>query len=99
MRIVPLSGSDVFRTLLAAVRGGDTFMPLLADRDLSHNGVEVDFFGERARMAAGPAALAVATGAALYPVYDPLRADGPGRARHRDHLARAGAGAGGPASR
>jgi lauroyl/myristoyl acyltransferase len=68
MRIVPLSGSEVFRTLLAAVREGGTFMPLLADRDLSNNGVEVDFFGERARMAAGPAALAVATGAALYPV-------------------------------
>jgi phosphatidylinositol dimannoside acyltransferase len=75
MRIVPLSGSEVFRTLLAAVRAGGAFMPLLADRDLSSNGVEVDFFGERARMAAGPAALAVATGAALYPVsihYEPV---------------------------
>ncbi len=81
MRIIPLSGSDVFRTLLAAVRGGDTFMPLLADRDLSHNGVEVDFFGERARMAAGPAALAVATGAALYPLtihYEPMDRGGHG---------------------
>jgi phosphatidylinositol dimannoside acyltransferase len=68
MRIVPLSGSEVFRSLLAALREPGTFMPLLADRDLSDNGVEVDFFGERARMAAGPAALALATGAALYPV-------------------------------
>lgn len=68
MRIVPLTGSDVFRTLLVAVRGGGAFMPLLADRDLSRGGVEVTFFGEPARMAAGPAALAVATGAALYPV-------------------------------
>jgi lauroyl/myristoyl acyltransferase len=68
MRIVPLTGADVFRTLLVAVRGGGVFMPLLADRDLSSNGVEVEFFGERARMAAGPAALAVATGAALFPV-------------------------------
>jgi phosphatidylinositol dimannoside acyltransferase len=68
MRIVPLTGSEVFRTLLAALREPGTFMPLLADRDLSDNGVEVDFFGERARMAAGPAALALATGAALYPV-------------------------------
>jgi KDO2-lipid IV(A) lauroyltransferase len=75
MRIVPLSGNDVFRSLLVALREPGTFMPLLADRDLSHNGVEVDFFGERARMAAGPAALALATGAALYPVsitYDAL---------------------------
>jgi lauroyl/myristoyl acyltransferase len=80
MRIVPLSGSEVFRSLLAALREPGTFMPLLADRDLSHNGVEVDFFGERARMAAGPAALALATGAALHPVsitYEPL-----GRKRH-----------------
>jgi lauroyl/myristoyl acyltransferase len=80
MRIVPLTGSDVFRTLLTAVRAGGTFMPLLADRDLSNNGVVVDFFGEPARMAAGPAALAVATGAALFPVsihYEEL-----GRGRH-----------------
>jgi lauroyl/myristoyl acyltransferase len=68
LRIVPLSGSEVFRTLLIALREPGTFMPLLADRDLSNNGVEVDFFGERARMAAGPAALALATGAALHPV-------------------------------
>jgi lauroyl/myristoyl acyltransferase len=68
MRIVPLSGSEVFRTLLAAAREPGAFLPLLADRDLSNNGVEVAFFGEPARMAAGPAALAVATGAALFPV-------------------------------
>lgn len=68
MRIVPLSGSEVFRTLLTAAREPGTFMPLLADRDLSNNGVEVQLFGEPARMAAGPAALALATGAALFPV-------------------------------
>jgi phosphatidylinositol dimannoside acyltransferase len=75
MRIVPLTGSEVFRTLLVAAREPGTFMPLLADRDLSDNGVEVVFFGEPARMAAGPAALALATGAALFPVsihYEPL---------------------------
>lgn len=82
MRIVPLSGAEVFRTLLTALREPGTFMPLLADRDLSNNGVEVQFFGQPARMAAGPAALALATGAALYPVsihYEPLAR---GRARH-----------------
>jgi lauroyl/myristoyl acyltransferase len=81
MRIVPLTGPNVFRTLLVAVRAGGAFMPLLADRDLSNNGVEVSFFGEPARMAAGPAALAVATGAALYPVsihYEPRPAGGHG---------------------
>jgi lauroyl/myristoyl acyltransferase len=40
---------------------------MLADRDLSDTGVEVDFFGEKALMAAGPAVLAVRTGAALMP--------------------------------
>ena len=41
---------------------------LLADRDLSRTGVEVDFFGEPTRMPAGPALLAATTGAALLPV-------------------------------
>ena len=43
-------------------------MPLLADRDLTARGIEVDLCGHRSRMAAGPAALALATGAALHPV-------------------------------
>ena len=54
---------ELARTLSA---GG--FVPLLADRDLSASGVEVTFFGERTRFPAGPAALAVDTGAALVPV-------------------------------
>jgi phosphatidylinositol dimannoside acyltransferase len=41
---------------------------LVADRDLSSTAVEVDFFGEKALMPAGPAALALQTGAALMPV-------------------------------
>lgn len=40
---------------------------LVSDRDLSRRGIEVDFFDGRARMAAGPAAVAAATGAALIP--------------------------------
>lgn len=38
---------------------------LVSDRDLSRNGVEVQFFGETARMPGGPALLAATTGAAL----------------------------------
>lgn len=38
---------------------------LLADRDIAGDGVEVDFFGERTTMPAGPAVLALRTGAAL----------------------------------
>jgi phosphatidylinositol dimannoside acyltransferase len=41
---------------------------LLGDRDLSRNGVEVEFFGGRTRMPAGPAILAIRTGAPLFAV-------------------------------
>lgn len=41
---------------------------LVADRDLSRNGVPVQFFGEPTRMPGGPAMLAATTGAALLPV-------------------------------
>jgi len=67
MEILTLGGGDVFRTLTRRLRDGG-FVPLLADRDLTSSGVEVTFFGEPARMAAGPAALAELTGAALVPV-------------------------------
>jgi lauroyl/myristoyl acyltransferase len=40
---------------------------LVSDRDLSRRGIDVTFFEARTRMAAGPAALAVSTGAALMP--------------------------------
>jgi KDO2-lipid IV(A) lauroyltransferase len=49
-------------------------VPLLADRDLTDGGVEVELFGHPARMAVGPAALALHTGAALFTVgihYEP----------------------------
>jgi KDO2-lipid IV(A) lauroyltransferase len=67
MRILPLTGgSDVFRELTKACRSG-ALVALLADRDLTRGGIEVDFCGQKARMAVGPAALAVNTGAALHP--------------------------------
>jgi lauroyl/myristoyl acyltransferase len=75
MRVIPLTGgSDVFRELITACRSG-ALVALLADRDLTHGGVEVDFCGQRARMAVGPAALAVNTGATVFPCmihYEPL---------------------------
>ena len=40
---------------------------LVSDRDLSRRGVDVSFFDAPARMAAGPAMLALTTGAALVP--------------------------------
>lgn len=66
MTILPLTGGDdPFAGLVAAVERGD-FVALAADRDLTRGGVEVEFFGRRARMAKGPAALALRTGAALF---------------------------------
>jgi lauroyl/myristoyl acyltransferase len=83
MRVLPLTGADgsVFGTLLRTLRDGG-FVPLLADRDLTEHGVPVRLFGAAARVAGGPAGLALATGAALHPVsirYE--RLPGPG-ARH-----------------
>ena len=68
MRIIPLDrGSDVFRELVRTAQRGRVLIPLLADRDLTSRGLEVDFLGERARVAVGPAALSIATGAMLVP--------------------------------
>ena len=66
MTIFALTGDgDVFRGLVRAARAGAGLLPLLADRDLTAKGVEVDFLGERARFDAGPAALSISTGAPL----------------------------------
>ena len=69
MEILPLTGGagDVFTTLAARLRE-PRLVPLLADRDLSRRGIDVTLFGDAARMPAGPAALALRTGAALVPV-------------------------------
>jgi KDO2-lipid IV(A) lauroyltransferase len=65
MEVLPLTGgANAFGVLAQRLRAG-RMVCLLCDRDLTESGVEVDFFGEKARMAAGPAALAVQTGASL----------------------------------
>lgn len=59
MEIVPLAkGTNVFGQLRTRARENRRSVALLADRDLTKNGVEVDLVGHRARLAAGPAALA-----------------------------------------
>ncbi|MFI5035819.1 MAG: phosphatidylinositol mannoside acyltransferase [Acidimicrobiales bacterium] len=50
--------------LLTALNAGG-LVGLLCDRDLQGNGLEVDFFGRRVTMPAGPATLALRTGATL----------------------------------
>lgn len=68
MEVLPTTGGpNPFGTLARRLRDGKLIC-LVADRDLSDTGVEVDFFGEKALLPAGPAALAVQTGAALMPV-------------------------------
>jgi len=67
-------GAQRFGILAQRLRAGG-LVCLPADRDITGAGIEVDFFGEKARMMAGPAALAVQTGAALMPVT--LWYDGP----------------------
>jgi lauroyl/myristoyl acyltransferase len=68
MEVIPLTGGErpPYDVLAERLRAGGTLC-LLADRDLTSSGIEVDFFGARARMPAGPAALAHDTGAALLP--------------------------------
>ncbi|MFC9287465.1 phosphatidylinositol mannoside acyltransferase [Streptomyces sp. NPDC057052] len=67
MEVLPHNGGSAFGTLARRLRDGG-LVCLVADRDLSASGVEVDFFGATARMPAGPALLAQQTGALLLPV-------------------------------
>ncbi|MFE5208197.1 phosphatidylinositol mannoside acyltransferase [Streptomyces sp. NPDC056600] len=67
MEVLPHTGGSAFGALARRLRKGG-MVCLVADRDLSASGVEVDFFGEKARMPAGPAILAQQTGALLLPV-------------------------------
>ena len=67
MEVLPLTGGvSPFGTLVQRLRAGG-LLCLVSDRDLKESGVEVQMFGETARIAA-TAALAVHTGAALLPV-------------------------------
>ncbi|GGG08819.1 phosphatidylinositol mannoside acyltransferase [Rhodococcoides trifolii] len=68
--IFPLSGGEKppFPELAARLRANKVVC-LLGERDLAKHGVPVTFFGEPTRMPAGPARLAIDTGAALLPVH------------------------------
>jgi KDO2-lipid IV(A) lauroyltransferase len=75
--VIPLSGGEQppFQLLSERLRDNKVVC-LMAERDLTRTGVQVDFFGEATRMPAGSAKLAITTGAALLPVhcwYEPDR--------------------------
>ena len=77
MEVLALTGGPrpPYDVLAERLHAGGTLC-LLADRDLSARGVDVLFFGERARMPAGPASLALQTGAVLLPVTLAFSRDG-----------------------
>lgn len=76
MNVVPL-GPSAAKEVLGALKRND-IVCLLCDRDIQRTGVEVEFFGERTTIPAGPATLALRTGAPLLPtaVYFTDRTDG-----------------------
>ena len=75
--VVPLSGGErsPFDVLCDRLRDNGVVC-LMADRDLTSTGVQVDFFGEPTRLPAGPARLALQTGAALFPAHCWFEGDG-----------------------
>ena len=69
MEVIPLTGAQRAPLDVLAEKAQQGYaVALLADRDLSRRGIEVEFFGGRTRMPAGPALLALRTGAPLYAV-------------------------------
>ncbi len=69
MEVLPLTGGPrpPYDVLVERLEAGRTLC-LLGDRDLTPRGVDVSFFGAATRMPAGPASLALRTGARLLPV-------------------------------
>lgn len=74
MEALPLDGR-VMGTLASRLREGK-LVALIADRDLSRSGIDVEFFDGTARMPAGPALLAIRTGADLITAYVSYTASG-----------------------
>lgn len=67
MNVVPHGDPDVIRSLARTLNTGG-LVALLGDRDVGRNGVDVQMFGETARIPGGPALLSMLTGAPLHPV-------------------------------
>jgi KDO2-lipid IV(A) lauroyltransferase len=75
--VVPV-GAEAGPALMSALRG-NRFVGLVCDRDIAGGGVEVELFGERTTMPAGPVTMALRTGAPLLPAA--VYFDGPDRHR------------------
>ena len=81
--VLPLSGGNrpPFEVLCDRLRD-NRVVCLMAERDLTRTGDQVEFFGEPTRMPAGPAKLAIETGAALLPAHCWFEDDGWGFSLH-----------------
>jgi len=67
VEIVPLTEDRQAGAILAQMLAENWIVALVADRDLSGRGVEVEMFGRTRRLPAGPALLSLSTGAPLLP--------------------------------
>ena len=65
MQVVPVGLGAAMASIKALRSNG--VLCLLCDRDIGTGGVEVEFFGERTKLPAGPATLALRTGAPILP--------------------------------
>jgi KDO2-lipid IV(A) lauroyltransferase len=67
MEVLPLTGGRSASAVLRERLTAGVIVPLVADRDLSASGIPVTFFGETAKVPAGPAMLAALTDSYLCP--------------------------------
>jgi KDO2-lipid IV(A) lauroyltransferase len=74
MEVVPTGGDAAARVVSAL--GENRIVCLVSDRDLSGDGVDVEFFGEHTTLPGGPALLALRAQAPLIPVVVYFRARG-----------------------
>jgi len=74
MEVVPLDANA--GTAAARALKANRVLSLLSDRDVAGGGVEVEFFGERTTLPAGPATLALRSGAPLVPATTYFDGDG-----------------------
>jgi lauroyl/myristoyl acyltransferase len=65
MTVIPL-GPEAGKQVMGALRRNE-LAGLLCDRDIAGGGIEVEFFGERTTLPAGPITLALRTGAPVVP--------------------------------
>ncbi len=70
-----ISRGSAAREVLRILHRGET-VGILLDVDMKEQGIFVDFMGRPASTAAGPAAFALHTGAAVVPVFDSRQPDG-----------------------